>query len=549
MSITINNREFLFIENYTYADYLRQMPDIDPNKVLALQVNGESISPNALPQMDSTARTLTYRDEEGRRIYERTLQFVLLMAIRRVLGDSQRVRIEHSLGPGIYIDLPGTQLCCETAAAIEAAMRAIVAEDIPFTHPDGTKREALQHFADIGLTDKVRLLNFRNFESNLLFCADGMTDYFYGEIAPSTGYVPVFAVAYEAPGLLLLMPDSSDPLRPSESYTLPKLKALFAESNRWNDMQHIAAAADLNDRIAGRGFRELVRVCEGYQERQIHHIADQFAASGARLMLIAGPSSSGKTTFSYRLQTALSVIGVEAVRISLDDYYVDRSTLTPDENGQYDWERLDTLDVPLLDSHLAALLRGETVQVPEFNFTTGKREEHTHPMRVEANQCIIIEGIHGLNEQLTASVPREMKFKIYISALTTLNLDDHNRIRTTDARLLRRIVRDHLFRGTPPEQTIAMWPIVRRGEENYIFPFQEEADVMFNSSLPYELAIMKKYAYPLLKAIPPTDPGYSIAHRLSKFLNYIYSTDALDEVPPGSILREFVGGSCYARAE
>lgn len=549
MSITINDREFLFIENTTYADYLRQMPEIEPHSVLALQVNGESISSNAVPEMDSAARTLTYRDEEGRRIYERTLQFVLLIAVRRVLGASQRVRIEHSLGPGIYIDLPGAALSDRTAADIENAMRDVIAEDIPFTRPDGTKREALQHFADIGLTDKVRLLNFRNFEYNLLFAADGVTDYFYGEIAPSTSYVPVFAVEFEDPGLLLLMPDSADPTQPSKSYTLPKLKALFAESNRWNDMQHIAAAADLNDRIAGRGFRELVRVCEGYQERQIHRIADQFAASGARLMLIAGPSSSGKTTFSHRLQTALSVIGINAVRISLDDYYVDRSTLKPDENGQYDWERIDTLDVALLDSHLSALLRGETVQVPEFNFNTGRREKHTHPMRVEPDQCIIIEGIHGLNEQLTASVPREMKFKIYISALTTLNLDDHNRIRTTDARLLRRIVRDHLFRGTPPEKTIAMWPIVRRGEENYIFPYQEEADVMFNSSLPYELAIMKKYAYPLLKAIPPTDPGYSIAHRLSKFLNYIYSTDALDEVPPGSILREFVGGSCYARTE
>ena len=549
MSFFINDREFLYTENTRYIDYLAKMPEIDPRKVLALQVNGESLSPLSVPQMDSRARTLTYRDEEGRRIYERTLQFVLLLAIRRVLGEKQRVRIEHSLGQGIYIDLPGIAACEQTAADIDAEMRRIVAEDLPFTRPDGTKRESLQAFEDAGLTDKVRLLNFRNFEPNLLFCAGGMIEYFYGELAPSTGYVPVFAVECESPGLILLMPDTAVPERTAPRRSLPKLKALFAESNRWNDMQHIASAADLNDRIAGRGFRELVRVCEGYQERLIHRIADEIAGRGSRLILIAGPSSSGKTTFSYRLQTALSVLGVESVRISMDDYYIDRDKLTPDENGQYDLERLDTLDVPLLDAHLAALLRGETVEIPEFDFTIQRRTDHTHTLTLQPGQVIIIEGIHGLNEQLTASVPRSEKYKIYISALTTLNLDDHNRIRTTDARLLRRLVRDHLFRGTPPEQTIAMWPSVRRGEENYIFPYQEEADVMFNSSLPYELAIMKKYAYPMLKAVPPTDPGYSIAHRLSKFLNYIYSTDALDEVPPGSLLREFVGGSCYARKE
>ena len=549
MSFYINNTEFLYTENTRYIDYLAQMPDVDPRAVLALQANGESISPLAAPLMDTRARTLTYRNEEGRRIYERTLQFVLLLAVRRVLGEKQRVRIEHSLGQGIYIDLPGFTVTEQTAAAIEAEMRRIVAEDIPFTKPECTKRESLQAFEDAGLTDKVRLLNFRNFEPSLLFCADGMTEYFYGELAPSTGYVPVFAVEYESPGLLLMMPDPAAPEKTAPRRILPKLKALFAESNRWNDMQHIASAADLNDRIAGHGFRELVRVCEGYQERLIYRIADEIASRGSRLILIAGPSSSGKTTFSYRLQTALSVIGVESVRISMDDYYIDRDKLIPDENGQYDLERLDTLDVPLLDQHLAALLRGETVDIPEFDFTLQRRTDRTHPLTLHPGQVIIIEGIHGLNEQLTASVPRSEKFKIYISALTTLNLDDHNRIRTTDARLLRRLVRDHLFRGTPPEQTIAMWPSVRRGEENYIFPFQEEADVMFNSSLAYELAIMKKYAYPMLKAVPPTDPGYSIAHRLSKFLNYIYSTDALDEIPPGSLLREFVGGSCYARKE
>lgn len=546
MSITINDREFLHVENTPYIDYLRQMPEIDPRAVLAMQVGGEDVSPTAVPQPGSRARTLTFFDEEGRRIYERTLQFLFLMAVRRVLGEDQHVRMENSLGKGIYITLTGLSATEEIAARIEAEMRALAAADIPFESHAGTKREALRYFETTGQTDKVRLLNYRNFEHFLLYSADGMLEYFYGGMAPSTGYVSVFSVRCDAPGLLLMMPDPSNPSVPAPYVPMPKLKSVFAESSQWNRWQHVTNAADLNDRIVSGGFRELVRICEGHHERAIYQIADRFATSGARLMLIAGPSSSGKTTFACRMQTALTVLGIPSVRVSLDDYYIDRDKLEKDENGQYDFEKLEALDVELLGRQLPALLRGEPVELPEFDFTTGGRKPVGRPLTVSPDQVIVIEGIHGLNERLTATVPRDMKFKIYLSALTTLNLDDHNRIRTTDMRLLRRIVRDHQFRGTLPAETIAMWPSVRRGEENYIFPYQEDADVMFNSSLAYELAIMKKYAYPLLKAVSPDDPGYSIARRLCKFLNYIYSADALDEVPPGSILREFVGGSCYA---
>ena len=546
MSITINGREFPLVENAPYSDYLSRMPEIDLRAVLALQVSGEDISPRAVPKPGSVARTLTFRDEEGRRIYERTLQFLFLMAVRRALGPEQRVRIEHSLGKGIYIALEGIEATDEIAARIDSEMRALSKADIPFESHAGTRREALRYFETTGQTDKVRLLNYRNFEHFLLYSADGMLEYFYGGMAPSTGYVSVFRVLCCAPGLLLMMPDPANPSEPAPFRPMPKLKAAFSESSQWNRWQHVTNAADINDRIVSGDFRELVRICEGQHERAIYQIADRFMASGARLMLIAGPSSSGKTTFAKRMQTALTVLGVRSVRVSLDDYYIDRNKLEKDENGQYDFEKLEALDVALLGEQLAALLRGEEVEIPEFDFNTGRRKPQGHLLRVGPDQPIVIEGIHGLNERLTATVPRDMKFKIYTSALTTLNLDDHNRIRTTDMRLLRRIVRDHQFRGTRPEDTIAMWPIVRRGEENYIFPYQEEADVMFNSSLAYEPAIMKKYAYPLLKAVSPDDPGYSIARRLCKFLNYIYSADALDEVPPGSILREFVGGSCYA---
>ena len=299
--------------------------------------------------------------------------------------------------------------------------------------------------------------------------------------------------------------------------------------------------------VSGHGLREFIRVNEALQERKIEEIADRFIGSGARLLLIAGPSSSGKTTFAHRLSIALRAQGLRPVKLSLDDYYRNRDELPVEADGRIDLERIETLDTALISDHLNRLLAGETVQMPEYDFNTGMRLDRTHDFSVEKGQPIIIEGIHGLNERLTEGIPREMKFKVYISALTMLNLDDHNRIRTTDARLLRRIVRDRQFRGTPPEETMAMWTSVRHGEEKYIFPYQEDADAMFNSSLSYELPIMKKYAYPALLEVVPSSPYYTLARRLVKFLNYIQTADVEDEIPVNSILREFIGGCCFYR--
>jgi uridine kinase len=301
--------------------------------------------------------------------------------------------------------------------------------------------------------------------------------------------------------------------------------------------------------VVNRRLREFIRVNEAMHERKIQRIADQFVASGARLLLIAGPSSSGKTTFSHRMSIALRVQGLRPVKVSMDDYYLDRDSIPREPDGSVDLERIETLDVDLFCDHLYRLTKGETVDVPEFDFRSGRRSPKTHAFSVEPGQPIIIEGIHGLNDRLTATIPDDLKFKVYISPLTMLNLDDHNRIRTTDARLLRRLVRDHLFRGTPPEQTMAMWASVRRGEERYIFPFQEKADAMFNSALAYELAIMKKYVYPQLLSITEDSPHYTMARRLVKFLNYIQSADVEDEIPVNSILREFIGGCCFYREE
>ncbi|NLA81047.1 MAG: nucleoside kinase, partial [Chloroflexi bacterium] len=317
----------------------------------------------------------------------------------------------------------------------------------------------------------------------------------------------------------------------------------------WGRIVRVRTVGDLNERIAKKKIDDFIDVNEAYQEKRIALLAEQIAQRKGQLkwILIAGPSSSGKTTFAHRLTLALRVLGLRPMKISLDDYYRNREDIPLGDDGRPDLETLDTLDVPLLDEHLVKLLQGEGVDAPTFDFKAGRRADATIRLSAAADQPIVIEGIHGLNDALTESVPRELKFKIYISALTMLNLDDHNRIRTTDARLLRRNVRDRQFRGTPPEETMAMWPSVRRGEENYIFPFQEEADAMFNSSLAYELPIMKKYVYPVLLEIGPGSEHYTLARRLVKFLNYIRTADVEDEIPINSILREFIGGNCFYR--
>ena len=410
--------------------------------------------------------------------------------------------------------------------------------------------DAQGYFARTGQTDRLRILGYRKFSHFTLYrIDDGLDDYFYGEMAPDTGRIDVFDLRAYGEGIILQMPDANDPTKPARFVDLPHLIHTYTQAAEWHAILNCENAADLNDLVLNRKLREFIRVNEALQERRIEQIADQFIASGARLLLIAGPSSSGKTTFAHRLSIALRVHGLRPVKVSLDDYYLDRDSIPREPDGSVDLERIETLDLELLGDHLTRLLDGETVQLPEFDFKAGRRTDRTHAFQVEPGQPIIIEGIHGLNDRLTASIPAHMKFKVYISPLTMLNLDDHNRIRTTDARLLRRIVRDNLFRGTRPEETMAMWASVRRGEEKYIFPFQEKADAMFNSALTYELPIMKKYAYPALQAVTPDSHNYTLARRLVKFLNYIQTADVEDEIPVNSILREFIGGCCFYKDE
>lgn len=545
MYLKLNGIEMNCTGEEKWGDLLQKLPDGGAG-ALGVIIQGRTYSLNDRVEEYTHAQTLTFSDEEGRRIYERTLQFIFLTAADR-LYPGKRVRISHSYGPGLLIDLPGMKITDEVVSALEAEMRKLVSADKPIERLKVSKEDAEGYFARTGQLDRLRILKYRTVPYFTLYKIDRYEDYFYGEMAARTGQIDIFGLRAYGPGIILQMPDVHHPGNLAPYMDLPMLMQTYSETADWYAILNCENAADLNEMIVGRRLREFIRVNEALQERKIQSIADQFIASGARLLLVAGPSSSGKTTFSHRLSIALRVQGLRPVKISLDDYYLDRDSLPREADGSIDLERIETLDIDLLCEHLDRLLKGETVQIPEYDFKQGKRSGNTHDFRVEPGQPIIIEGIHGLNDRLTASVPRNLKFKVYISALTMLNLDDHNRIRSTDARLLRRIVRDNQFRGTEPETTMDMWASVRRGEENYIFPFQEQADAMFNSSLAYELPIMKKYAYPALAAIKPDSPHYTLARRLVKFLNYIQTADVEDEIPVNSILREFIGGCCFYR--
>ncbi|MBQ8088947.1 MAG: nucleoside kinase [Clostridia bacterium] len=547
MYLKLNGIEFQAEPQDRWLDLIDGLPD-GGEGALGVAVNGCTRALTEPVEEYAFARLLTYDDEEGRRIYERSLQLLFLAAVRSAYPEA-RVRIEHSFGQGLFIRVENPALDIARIQAVERGMRTLADMDLPLVRKRVSTQEAKTYFERTGQTDRLRILNYRRFDYFTLYELAGCEDYFYGEMVPSTGYLQAFSLVPYADGLVLMQPDRRDPSRPATFRDLPKLMRVYEESARWQSILGVENAADLNEMIEEHRLREFIRVNEALQERRIQEIADQFIDSGARLMLIAGPSSSGKTTFAHRLSIALRVHGLRPVKLSLDDYYRNRDTLPREADGSIDLERIDTLDVELLNEHLPLLLAGETVELPEYDFKTGMRAPRTHAMQVEEGQPIIIEGIHGLNDALTANVPRDMKFKIYISALTMLNLDDHNRIRTTDARLLRRIVRDNLFRGTLPEETMGMWASVRRGEERYIFPFQEEADAMFNSSLSYELPIMRSHAYPLLMAVQPESPYYTLARRLVKFLNYIRPADVEDEIPVNSILREFIGGCCFYREE
>ncbi|MBP3655691.1 MAG: nucleoside kinase [Clostridia bacterium] len=482
--------------------------------------------------------------EENRRIYERSARLILLLALRD-MEPMAKVRFEHSIGQGLYMNVTGLELNASVVRSIQQRMQAIVERDLPIVRSRWTREQAMAYFASRGQEDTVRLLAYRPFDYFDVYTCDGFSEYFYGEMAKSTGEIRSFALRFYYPGMVLLLPgdDLSGP--PAPFAERPQLMRTYAQANEHSAILRCESAADLNDLIARGEARSFIRVSEALHERSIAQIAEKIVARGARIVFVAGPSSSGKTTFANRLSVQLRVSGKRPVAISLDDYYRNQNEIPLDEHGKPDLECLESIDVPLFNEQLVDLLAGHEVEIPRYSFKVKAREPKGVPLRVEEDQILIVEGIHGLNSALCTDIPSEMTYRVYISALAQLNLDGHNRIRATDVRLMRRMVRDHRTRNTSAHQTLQMWDSVRAGEEKYIFPFQERADVMFNSSLLYEIAVLKKYAYPMLCAIEQDSPYYVRARRLVKFLHYFADCTDEDEIPPTSILREFVGGCTF----
>jgi len=484
--------------------------------------------------------------EAGERIYERSLTFIFIRAAREVLKGC-RVTVEHSLGKGLYCELHHeNKLNKGIVKQIEERMREIISRDEPITKEHIPVQKAIQIFEADNQMDKVELLKYRKKNYINIYTCGWLKSYFYGYLVPSTGYLEKFRLHFYYPGVVLLYPKKENPDVVPDFVDQPKLARIFKEAEEWGEILNIGHLASLNDHVLkGRGG-ELIRIAEALHEKKIGYIADTITRNKQnRIILIAGPSSSGKTTFAKRLAIHLKVNGLKPISISLDDYFVNREDTPRDEEGNPDYEALEAIDIELFNDHLVKLLQGKKVEIPFFNFTTGEREYTGNFVRVTEDQPIIIEGIHGLNEQLTPLIPKDMKFKIYVSALTQLNIDDYNRIPTTDTRILRRMVRDYKYRAKSPGETLKLWPLVRRGEEKNIFPHQEDADIMFNSALVYELAVLKKYAEPLLKEVDSSHPEYPKAKMLLEFLEYFIPIENEDDIPKTSIIREFIGGSCF----
>ena len=545
INVTVDGRTAQFHEGVSLREVLERLAS-NPSKVLGCTSGGVVYELNAELKRSVELKTLTYADSEGRRIYERSLRFLMLMAARHI-WPQYKVRIEHSLGYGLYVMVSGHQVTAEELHKLDKEMRRLCQADLPYTVERWSRTRAIDYFKSIGQDDKVRLLSYRPFQHIYMYSCEDMNEYFYGKMLPGTGYTRLFGLKLNKPGFILQMPHPSRPDQVSAAARMPKHLETFKESNGWCRILNCTNVPDLNDMILSNQLRTFIRVNEALHDKSIAHIADGIARKHSRAVFIAGPSSSGKTTFANRLGIHLRVLGLTPLLISLDDFYRPRSEIPRQENGDYDFEHLDAINVEQFHSCVQALLNGETVSLPKYSFKDQAGEPFYPPIQLKEQQVLIIEGIHALNPAVNGSFDQNLISKIFISELTCINLDDHNRIRTTDARLLRRIVRDYQFRGTLPNDTLSMWRNVRAGEEKWIFPYQEQADFVFNSVLHYELPVLRNIAYDLLDMIEPENPNYIVARRLIKILHYLMPAPKkmLDEIPPLSILREFIGGCTF----
>lgn len=516
--------------------------------VLALVDNKLKELFNTIDQ-DCNVEFLDISNNDGYRTYLRSVSFLMIKAIFDVLGNEKvdKVVIHHSLNRGFYCETQGSyEMIEEDLQKVKTRMDELVKKDIPLEKKTVSLDKAIGIFEERKMFDKVQLLKYRSASNVNLYKLDDFEDYFYGYMVPSTGYLKNYDLKKYKSGFILQFAYKNKPNEIATFKPQEKLFQILKETSDWGEIMNVRTVGSLNENISQGKINELILVSEALQEKKIGNIADLIIKDidNKRIVFIAGPSSSGKTTFAHRLSIQLKAHGLKPHPISVDNYFVDRDKTPRDENGNYDFERLEALDIKQFNEDMMNLLNGKKVEMPIFNFKQGKREYNGNYLELEENDVLVIEGIHCLNDKLSHSIPKDNKYKIYISALTQLNIDEHNRIPTTDARLIRRIVRDSQYRGTNATETIRMWPSVRRGEENYIFPFQEEADIMFNSALIYELAVLKQYAEPLLFNIAKDIPEYIEAKRLIKFLDYFLGVSS-EMIPKTSIIREFLGGSCF----
>ncbi len=488
---------------------------------------------------------LSLRHPSALRAYTRSLFFVLCKAVHDLYG-TDRVVINIPVSNGYHCDLHiGHEVTANDVAAIRRRMQEIVDAALPIHRHETTTEEAIRMFREMGTLSKVKLLEGLGSLYTTYYEIDGYVDYFYGAMLTDTSQLTLFDVEPYFGGILLRVPSLQDPSQLGALVRQDKMFDIFMEHHHWQDLLGISTVGDLNKAVEQGQSNGLIQLSEALQEKKIAQIADEIAQRKAvKMVLIAGPSSSGKTTTCKRLSVQLAVNGIHAIGISLDDYFVDREQTPRDEFGDYDFEHLHALNIPLLNEQMNALFRGEEVELPRYNFQQGRSEKSGRRLRLKGNEVLVVEGIHALNPELTASIPNEQLFRVYASALTTILLDTHNYIPTTDNRLLRRIVRDYKYRGVSACDTIRRWPSVRRGENRWIFPYQENADAMFNSAMLFELAVLKNQALPLLEQVPEHCEEYAEAYRLMKFLRYIH-TISEDQIPPTSLLREFLGGSSF----
>lgn len=532
----------------SYGEIVEEYQESSRYPIVLVMKDGKLCELHKKLKRDGVLEFVTTGDEIGHKTYKRSASLLLLKAVYHVAGrkNIKNIVLHYSVASGYYYTIDGNvEITEEFLAQVKAYMLELVERKIPILKRSVGTSEAIEIFHEHGMYDKEKLFRFRRVSRVNIYSLDGFEDYFYGFMVNHTGYLKYFELYPYDTGMVLQLPERSNPQEVPPFVPKPKIFQIQKESERWGEMMQADTVGVLNEQIVSKGASQLLLVAEALQESKISQIARTIAENkDKKFIMIAGPSSSGKTTFSHRLSIQLAAHGLRPHPIAVDNYFVNREDTPLDSEGNYNFECLEAIDVKQFNEDMTRLLQGEEVELPYFNFKTGQREYRGNFMKLGKEDVLVIEGIHCLNDKLSSSLPTESKFKIYISALTQLNIDEHNRIPTTDGRLIRRIVRDARTRGTSAKQTIAMWNSVRRGEEENIFPYQESADVMFNSALIYELAVLKLYAEPLLFSIGKDEPEYNEAKRLLKFLDYFLGVPS-ESIPSNSILREFVGGGCF----